>query len=174
MDVIFLKLDNIEGESQAKGFEKQLEIMTFSHNVAMPVTNDVSNNERTSGRAHVGEMSLTKFVDLATPKLNEYCCSGKMIKEAVLTLCRNDNGKMLPFIIYTLTNVVISHLSVSGGSGGKCYEGNHLILPGRDGIKRKPAGLLECLVLAFDTNSRADGWFWIKFDTGALLVLSHF
>lgn len=122
MDVIFLKLDNIEGESQAKGFEKQLEIMTFSHNVAMPVTNDVSNNERTSGRAHVGEMSLTKFVDLATPKLNEYCCSGKMIKEAVLTLCRNDNGKMLPFIIYTLTNVVISHLSVSGGSGGKPVE----------------------------------------------------
>ena len=122
MDVIFLKLDNIEGESQAKGFEKQLEIMTFSHNVAMPVTNDVSNNERTSGRAHVGEMSLTKFVDLATPKLIEYCCSGKMIKEAVLTLCRNDNGKMLPFIIYTLTNVVISHLSVSGGSGGKPVE----------------------------------------------------
>lgn len=55
-----------------------------------------------------------------------------------------------------------------------CYEGNHLILPGRDGIKREPAGLLECLVLAFDTNSREDGWFWIKFDTGALLVLSHF
>ncbi len=57
---------------------------------------------------------------------------------------------------------------------GACYEGNHLILPGRDGIKREPAGLLECLVLAFDTNSREDGWFWIKFDTGALLVLSHF
>ena len=122
MDVIFLKLDNIEGESQAKGFEKQLEIMTFSHNVAMPVTNDVSNNERTSGRAHVGEMSLTKFVDLATPKLNEYCCSGKNIPTAILTLCRNDDGKMLPFIVYTLTNVIISHLSVSGSSGGKPVE----------------------------------------------------
>ena len=29
---------------------------------------------------------------------------------------------MLPFIVYTLTNVVISHLSVSGGSGGKPVE----------------------------------------------------
>lgn len=58
--------------------------------------------------------------------------------------------------------------------GGWCYEGNHLILPGRDWIKREPAGLLECLVLAFDTNSREDGWFWIKFDTGTLFVLSHF
>ncbi|MDA6840498.1 type VI secretion system tube protein Hcp, partial [Escherichia coli] len=76
----------------------QIEIMSYSHNVAMQVTNDVSNTERTSGRAHVGEMSLTKFVDLATPVLNEYCCSGKVIKEAKLTLCRNDNSAMLPFI----------------------------------------------------------------------------
>jgi type VI secretion system secreted protein Hcp len=29
---------------------------------------------------------------------------------------------MLPFIVYTLSNVVISHLSVSGGSGGKPVE----------------------------------------------------
>ncbi|WP_213732258.1 Hcp family type VI secretion system effector [Citrobacter europaeus] len=122
MDAIFLKLDDVKGESQAEGFKDQIEIMSFSHNVAMQVTNDVSNTERTSGRAHVGEMSLTKFVDLSTPKLNEYCCSGKMVKEAVLTLCRNDDGKMLPFIVYTLDNVIISHLSVSGGAGGKPVE----------------------------------------------------
>lgn len=122
MDAIFLKLDDIKGESQVDGFKDQIEIMSYSHNVAMQVTNDVSNTERTSGRAHVGEMSLTKFVDLSTPKLNEYCCSGKMVKEAVLTLCRNDDGKMLPFIVYTLDNVIISHLSVSGGSGGKPVE----------------------------------------------------
>ena len=119
MDAIFLKLDDIKGESQVDGFKDQIEIMSYSHNVAMQVTNDVSNTERTSGRAHVGEMSLTKFVDLSTPKLNEYCCSGKMIKEAVLTLCRNDDDKILPLIVYTLDNVIISHLSVSGGSGGK-------------------------------------------------------
>ncbi|HCB1501441.1 TPA: type VI secretion system tube protein Hcp [Klebsiella michiganensis] len=122
MDVIFLKLDDIKGESQADGFTDQIEIMSFSHNVSMQVTNNVSDTESTSGRAHVGEMSLTKFIDLATPKLNEYCCRGRVIKEAVLTLCRNDNGKMLPFIVYTLTNVIISHLSVSGGSGGKPVE----------------------------------------------------
>lgn len=60
MDAIFLKLDNIKGESQVEGFEDQIEIMSYSHNVAMQVNNDVSLTERTSGRAHVGEMSLTK------------------------------------------------------------------------------------------------------------------
>jgi len=122
MDAIFLKLDGVEGESRVDGFAKQIEIMSFSHNVAMQVTNDVSNTERTSGRAHVGEMSLTKFVDVATPALNLNCCSGKMMSEAVLTLCRNDNETVLPFIIYTMSNVLISHISVSGGSGGKPVE----------------------------------------------------
>lgn len=86
--------------------------MSYSHNVAMQVNNDVSLTERTSGRAHVGEMSLTKFVDLATPVLNEYCCSGRLIRTAVLTLCRNDGGKMRSLIVYTLTNALISQLSV--------------------------------------------------------------
>lgn len=122
MDAIFLKLDNIKGESQAEGFKDQIEIMSYSHNVAMQVSNDVSLAERTSGRAHVGEMSLTKFVDLATPVLNEYCCSGRIIRKAVLTLCRNDDGKMRSFIVYNLSNVLISHLSVSGGTGGKPVE----------------------------------------------------
>lgn len=37
MDAIFLKLDNIKGESQIEGFEDQIEIMSYSHNVAMQV-----------------------------------------------------------------------------------------------------------------------------------------
>ncbi|HCM1926464.1 TPA: type VI secretion system tube protein Hcp [Salmonella enterica subsp. salamae serovar 39:c:e,n,x] len=122
MDAIFLKLDNIKGESQVEGFEDQIEIMSFSHNVAMQVSNDVSLAERTSGRAYVGEMSFTKFVDLATPVLNECCCSGRLIRKAVLTLCRNDDGKMRSLIVYNLSNVVISHLSVSGAVGGKPME----------------------------------------------------
>lgn len=122
MDAIFLKLDNIKGESQVEGFEDQIEIMSFSHNVAMQVSNDVSLAERTSGRAYVGEMSFTKFVDLATPVLNECCCSGRLIRKAVLTLCRNDDGKMRSLIVYNLSNVVISHLSVNCAVGGKPVE----------------------------------------------------
>ncbi|QUJ01434.1 type VI secretion system tube protein Hcp [Salmonella enterica subsp. enterica] len=54
--------------------------MSYNHNVAMQVNNIISLTERTSGRAHVGEMSLTKFVDLATPDAQWYCCSGRLIK----------------------------------------------------------------------------------------------
>lgn len=126
MDVILLDLgDTIKGDSLLEGFTDKIEIMSFSHNVAMQVTNDVSNKERTSGRPHIGEFCVTKFVDGATPSLNSYCCAGKEIPTATITCGRNsgiDDGKIMPFIVYTLSNVIISTVSVSGGSGGKPVE----------------------------------------------------
>ncbi|AGI24846.1 Hcp family type VI secretion system effector [Pseudomonas sp. MT3] len=126
MDAILLDLgDDIKGDSLLAGFEDKIEIMSYSHNVAMQVTNDVSNSERTSGKPHIGEFTLTKFVDTSTPTLNEYCCSGKAIPTAILTIGRNaaeGDGKVMPFITYTLNNVVLSNVSVSGGAGGKPVE----------------------------------------------------
>jgi len=126
MDAIILDLgETIKGDSLLEGFVDKIELMSYSHNVAMQVTNDVSNKERTSGRPHVGEFTLTKFVDGATPTLNEYCCAGKGIPEAIISVGRNsgvDDGIAMPLIVYTLSNVVISNVSVSGGAGGKPVE----------------------------------------------------
>lgn len=126
MDAIMLDLgDTIKGDSLVEGFADKIEVMSYSHNVAMQVTNDVSNKERTSGRPHIGEFTITKFVDGSTATLNEYCCAGKDIPVATITCSRNsgaDDGKTMPFIVYTLNNVIISNVSVSGGSGGKPVE----------------------------------------------------
>ncbi len=126
MDAIILDFgSDIKGDSLLVGYENKIEIMSYSHNVAMQVTNDVSNSERTSGKPHVGEFTLTKFIDTSTPTLNEYCCAGKPIAEATITIGRNaaeGNGQIMPFIVYTLNNVVLSNVSVSGGAGGKPVE----------------------------------------------------
>ena len=115
MDAIILDFgSDIKGDSLLVGYENKIEIMSYSHNVAMQVTNDVSNSERTSGKPHVGEFTL-----------NEYCCAGKPIAEATITIGRNaaeGNGQIMPFIVYTLNNVVLSNVSVSGGAGGKPVE----------------------------------------------------
>ncbi len=126
MDAIILDLgDDIKGDSLLEGYTDKIELMSYSHNVAMQVTNDVSNSERTSGKPHIGEFTVTKFVDTSTPSLNEYCCAGKPITKATITIGRNaseSDGKLLSFIVYTLDNVVLSNVSVSGGAGGKPVE----------------------------------------------------
>ncbi|EKF4945676.1 type VI secretion system tube protein Hcp [Salmonella enterica] len=107
MDAIYLKLDGIEGESQTKGFENQIKLIAYNHNPAKRKSVELRG-------AYIGGLTLTKPVDLATPGLYEHYCSGKTVKEGVLTLCRSDKGVMLPFIIYTLTNVRILRMSNHG------------------------------------------------------------
>jgi type VI secretion system secreted protein Hcp len=131
MDAIILDLGStIKGDSMLEGYVDKLEIMSYNHVVLMQVTNDVSNSERTSGKPIIGEFFITKYVDSSTPALNEYCCSGKPIAEAKIIVGRNaaeGSGKLMPFIIYTLSNVIISSVGASGGnSGGKPVESLNL------------------------------------------------
>ncbi|ECC8921365.1 cytoplasmic protein [Salmonella bongori] len=104
MDAIYLKLDGIEGESQTQGFEKQIKLIAYNH---IPAKREPGETTET----YTGAVTLTKPVDVATPELYEYYRNGKTVKEGILTLCRRDKGVMLPFIIYTLTNVRISRMS---------------------------------------------------------------
>ncbi len=126
MDAIILDLGgDIKGDCLLEGYIDKIEVMSYSHNVAMQVTNDVSNSERTSGKPHIGEFTVTKFIDTSTPSLNEFCCAGKPLPEVKITVGRNaaeGDGKILPFIVYTINNVVFSNVSVSGGAGGKPVE----------------------------------------------------
>ncbi|MGC3664233.1 type VI secretion system tube protein Hcp, partial [Pseudomonas aeruginosa] len=49
----------------------------------------------------------------------------KPFAEATITIARNaaeGNGQIMPFIVYTLNNVVLSNVCVSGGAGGKPVE----------------------------------------------------
>ena len=90
MDTIILDLgEDIKGDSLLEGYTDKIELMSYSHNVAMQVTNDINNSEHTSGKPHIDEFTITKFVDTTTPSLNEFYYSGKPIATAKITIGRN-------------------------------------------------------------------------------------
>ncbi len=122
MDAIFLDLPDIPGDSSIKGFEKKIECTSFSHGVSAQVTYDVSNENRTSGRPSHQDLTLTKYVDSATPLINQKCCEGANLGTVTVTIGRNDSGTILPFLIYTLDDCIISSASCSGGGGDKPTE----------------------------------------------------
>lgn len=123
MDVLLMKMTpDIPGTSTLDKYDKQIELLSFSHGVAMQITGDISNNERTSGKPNHQDFTVTKYLDLASPKLNEGCCKGDNYSEVLITIARNDKGAVLPLIVYTLKNVVISSISVGGGGGDKPVE----------------------------------------------------
>ena len=123
MDVLLMKMNPaIEGTSSLDKYAKQIELLSFSHGVAMQITGDISNTERTSGKPNHQDFTVTKYLDLASPKLNEGCCKGDNFAEVLITIARNDKGAVLPLITYTMKNVVISSISVGGGGGDKPVE----------------------------------------------------
>ena len=108
----------VPGESKTKDHLNEIELLSFSHNVAMPMTGDPSNTKRTSGTAMVGEMVVSKLLDKATPVLNQKCCQGQDLGETTVTLYQNDQGTVIPLMTYTMTNCLVSSVSIGGSAGG--------------------------------------------------------
>lgn len=117
-----MKIKDVPGTTDMAGYEKQIEVLSYSHGVAMQVTGDVSNTERTSGKPRMQDFHVTKYIDKSTPLLNQKCCEATNLGEVQLTVARNDAGAVIPFIVYTLSDVVISSVSVGGGGGDKPVE----------------------------------------------------
>ncbi len=121
-DVIMMKIEGVPGTSQVTGYAEQIELMSYSHGVSQQVTGDVSNTERTSGRPIHQDFHVTKYLDKASPLLNQKCCEATNLKTVTITIGRNDAGAVIPLIIYTMEGVIISSVSVGGGGGDKPVE----------------------------------------------------
>jgi type VI secretion system secreted protein Hcp len=123
MDVIILDMGkDVKGESTLKDYTDKMELLSFSHGVAMQITGDLSNSERTSGKPNHQDMTVTKYLDAASPVLTQSCCEGKGFAQVDIVIGRNDSGKVIELMRYTMKNVVISSVSVGGGGGDKPVE----------------------------------------------------
>jgi len=124
MDVLILDLTaaSINGESLLTDYANMIELLSYSHGVAQQITGDQSNTKRTSGKPSHQDFTVTKYQDLASCKLIDYCNQAKNIPTAKITIGQNDNGKVTKIFVYELTNALVSSISVGGGGGGKPQE----------------------------------------------------
>lgn len=118
MDIICLKIPGVEGEATLEGYEKQIMCQAYSHSVHNSLHVDVANIGRSTGRVEHSDFSITKFADKASPLLNYKCCIGANLGTVVLTVLRASGEKAhVPQVIYTFDNAMLSHVSITGGSG---------------------------------------------------------
>jgi len=124
MDVLILDASSasISGESQMADYIGMIEVLSFSHGVAQQITGDPSNTKRTSGKPNMQDFTITKYQDLSTCKLIDFCCQAKPIATLKFTVGQNDNGKVTKLFTYEMSNALVSSVSVGGGGGGKPQE----------------------------------------------------
>jgi type VI secretion system secreted protein Hcp len=111
----FLKIDGIEGESIAKGHDKEIDIESFSWGETQSGTAGEGSGQG-AGRAVSQDLHFTKKVDKATPNLMLACATGKHLKFATLS-ARKAGGKQEDYLIFKLEDALVSSYQV-GGSGG--------------------------------------------------------
>lgn len=115
----YLKIEGVEGESTAKGFDKQMEIYSFSWGASNPTTVSAGSSGLSAGRVSVSSFNVMKKTEKASPTLFQACCTGRHFPTAELVM-RKAGGEagQLPFLKYKFTDVMIESVQWSGSTGG--------------------------------------------------------
>jgi type VI secretion system secreted protein Hcp len=111
----FLKLDDLKGESVVDGHEDEIQILSWSWGMAQQGTTHRGTGGG-AGKVDVSDISITKFVDTASPNLTLACCNGKHFTEGVLTV-RKAGEKPLDYLTITMNDLIVSSVSPGGASG---------------------------------------------------------
>lgn len=113
---MFLKVDGVDGESVDSGHKGEMDILAWSWGAQQSGTMHTGGGGG-SGKVSMQDLSVTKYVDLATPVLWLHCASGKHIPKAMLTV-RKAGENPLEYLVINMEDVLISSVS-TGGSGGE-------------------------------------------------------
>ncbi len=112
---VYLQIKEIPGDATAKGFEKCIELESFSFGVNMPVTASRSDGGgATIGRAQVNELSITKLLDSASVPLYNTCAAGTALPTVILMVTRTVTANEVTYYKCTLSSAIISEYHISG------------------------------------------------------------
>jgi len=114
---MFLKFDpEIKGESTQKSYENQIEVLDYRFGVSQPGGFSFAKGG-TKVQSRLEDLSVMFRMCSASPKLMQYCASGKHLEKATLTCVKAAGDKPAKYLEIILTDVVVSgYRTGSGGS----------------------------------------------------------
>jgi type VI secretion system secreted protein Hcp len=113
---MFIKIDTVDGESRDKVHKKEIDVLAWSWGISNSGSAHTGGGAG-AGKCNVQDISFTKWVDSATPKLALACCDGKHFANATLVV-RKSGEKPVEYLKIKVEEVLITSIS-TGGSGGE-------------------------------------------------------
>ncbi|MFT3809636.1 MAG: type VI secretion system tube protein Hcp [Micropepsaceae bacterium] len=115
-----LTLTGIRGESNDKDFPEAVEVGGWSFSGAS--TWDPTTGQ-TQGRVRLGEIVVTKRIDISTPILIKFMCENRTIEDAVLINRKAGGNRQEGFFKITMKNARVRSVSHKANSvGGTVLE----------------------------------------------------
>ena len=113
---MFIKIDDIKGESRDKTHKDTIDVLAWSWGMSQSGSSHTGGGSG-AGKVNVQDISFTKYVDKSSPNLLRHCCTGKHLKQAVITV-RKAGGSPLEYVKLTMSDLIVTSIS-TGGSGGE-------------------------------------------------------
>jgi type VI secretion system secreted protein Hcp len=112
---MFLKLDTIEGESADDKHGKEIDVLSWSWGATQSGTAHTGGGSG-AGKASIHDLTVSKYVDKASPLLASLCWSGLHIKSGVLTVRKAGGKAPLEYFKISITDLMITSQQVAGSS----------------------------------------------------------
>lgn len=118
---IYMDYEGVVGEATADGFKDQVTVMSLNFNVQRLINSYTgTTKDREASSARLGDITITKLQDNATPKLLEEATVGKG-KKCVFHMTTQGEDSINEIIKIDLTDALISSFSMSA-SGDRPFE----------------------------------------------------
>jgi type VI secretion system secreted protein Hcp len=118
---IYLKYEGIDGEATEHGHKKWIEISSFQFGIGRSIhTRTGASQSREHSEPTVSEVTISKHLDHASPKLFVESCTGSKGKKVEIDIVTTGQESEIP-VHYTLEHTLISNYHVSTG-GDKPME----------------------------------------------------
>lgn len=114
----FLKIEGVDGESTRAGFEKHIELLSFSWGASNSTTVGSMGPGGGAGKATVTSFNCLKATDTASPPLFQACCAGKHFPKAKVTLRKAGGDAPVDYLVYEFEKVYVDNIQWSGSTGG--------------------------------------------------------
>lgn len=110
---------NLKGESVITKHENEIDVLAWNWGLTQSGTAHRSTGAG-AGSANVHDLTITKYVDFATPMLVQECFNGTDFGETVLTFLKVGGGKgnQVEYLKITMSGTVMISSVTSGGSAG--------------------------------------------------------
>ncbi|WP_405402627.1 Hcp family type VI secretion system effector [Paracoccus sp. Ld10] len=115
---IFLKLSNsIKGESQDDRHRDEIDVLAWNWGLTQSGTTHIGKGGG-GGKVNVEDITLTKYVDLATNDLIKRCTSGEHIETGELIVRKSGGTSPVEYFRIKMQNIMITSYSTGGSKDG--------------------------------------------------------
>ena len=105
----YLNIEGVPGESADDQHKDWIELLGFDHEFVQPASaTESSAGGGTIGRVNMGHFTITKYLDKASPKLSEYCCSGKHLPSITIDMLRSSGDSRVKYMEVKMEDVVVA------------------------------------------------------------------